>query len=249
METISTWIVFQFISLVLVMAGLAVLATRVAGRANAEIPFTATRWTVGALVVISLWLGITFMLAEQHVLSNFSRMPSPFMIVLFASTAFTVILSAVSPWGKRIANGFSFQALFGFQAFRILVETLLMILHKAGVAPIQLTFEGRNFDILTGVLALTVLIFFNQNHISKTIYAILNLIGLSLVLNVVLVGFLSLPTPFRIFADDNTWITQAPFIWLPTFLVQVALSGHILSFRKLMVERETKPVMGLAKAR
>lgn len=248
METISNWLVIQFSAVVLVVAGCVVLATRLAGRGDLEPVVASRRWTVGAMIVVALWLGIPLMLAKQNVLNNFTRMPSPFMLILLASTVVTIILSAASPWGKRIANGFSFQALFGFQVFRILVETLLVIFHRAGVAPIQLTFEGRNFDIVTGVLALTVLIFFTSDRISKSMYAVLNLIGLGLLLNVVLVGFFSLPTLFRIFAGDNTWITQAPFIWLPTFLVQVALSGHILSFRKLLMERETNPVVAPAEA-
>jgi len=242
MTTVSNWIVIQFVSVVFLAAGLAVLATRFAGHADNEPSSTTRRWTMGAIVVLVLWLGISFVVAQQGMLTDFSHTPSPFMKLLFASTLGTVILSAASPWGKRLAKGIPYQVLFGFQGFRILVEALLMILHKAGIVPVQMTFEGRNWDMITGILALAVLVLFKENQISKGMYALLNLIGLGLVLNVVIVGFLSLPTPFQVFMGDNTWITHAPFVWLPTFLVQVAISGHILSFRKLLMEREPRLV-------
>ncbi len=248
MTTVSDSIVIQFLAVVFLVAELALLATRLAGRVDNEPASTSRRWTMGAMVVLALWLGIPFVLAKQNLLSDFSTMPAPFLKLMFVSTFVTVILSAVSPWGKRLAKGLPYQVLFGFQTFRVFVEALLVILHKAGVAPIQMTFEGRNFDIVTGVLALAVLIFFHEQQISKTTYAILNLLGLGLVLNVVIVGMLSLPTTFQVFHGDNTWVTHAPFIWLPAFLVQVAISGHILSFRKLLMERESKVNLELAEA-
>jgi len=244
----TNWINFQFVSVVFLMAGLVILATRWGGRMDNEPASTSRRWTIGASVVVGLYLSISFVLAQRGTLTDFSRMPSPFMKLLLASTLINVILSAVSPWGKRMAKGFSLQVLFGIQVFRIMVEALLMILHKTGIAPIQMTYEGRNLDIFTGMLALVVLIFFKKDQISNTVYAIFNILGLGLLLNVVMVGFLSLPTSFQVFSGDNTWITHAPFVWLPVFLVQVALSGHILSFRKLFTERKINPILDLAKA-
>jgi len=248
METNLNWTVIQFVSLVFLMAGLTLLATRLAGRVDNEPASTTRRWTIGAMVMLVLWLGIPFVLAKQDLLNDFSKTPPPFLKVMFAWAFLTVILSTVSPWGKRIAKGLSFRALFGFQAFRILVEALLFLFHKAGIAPIQITVEGRNFDVVTGVLGLVVLIFISGQQTSKITYAILNLIGLGLVLNVLTVGMLSLPTSFQVFTGDNTWITRAPFIWLPTFIVPLAVSGHILSFRKLLMEREANPLRKLAEA-
>lgn len=244
----TNWISFQFISIVFLMAGLMILATRWAGRLEDEPASTSRRWTVGASVVIGLYLGVGFVLAQGGTLTDFSHMPSPFMKLLFTGTMINVMLSAVSPWGKRMVKGFSLQALFGFQVFRILVEALLMVLYKSGIAPIQMTVEGRNLDIITGLLALAVLILVKRDQLSKIAYAILNFLGLGLLLNVVIVGFLSLPTPFQVFTGDNTWITRAPFVWLPVFLVQIALSGHILSFRKLLMERKAIPLPKLAQA-
>jgi len=249
MSTLSTFNLFFFVVLVFTMAGLTVLAIGWAGRVDNEHLSTTRRWVFFTSVGLVLWLGVPFILAKTGILADFSNLPSPFMKILIAFTVMAVMLSAVSPLGKRLAKGLSLHTLFGFQAFRVLIEILLMLLHKEGLAPIQMTVEGRNWDLVTGLLALSVLIFFRNKSLSKSTYAVLNLIGLGLVINVVAIGFLSLPTPLQVFAGDNTWITQAPFVWLPAFLVQIALSGHILSFRKLIIERKTMPFMEFAKAR
>ena len=99
-STISNWIVLQFVSVVFLMAGLAVHATRWAGRVDNEPSATSRRWTVGAAVVIGLYLSISFILAKRGILTDFSHTPSPLMKLLIAITVVNVILSAVSPWGN-----------------------------------------------------------------------------------------------------------------------------------------------------
>ena len=49
------------------------------------------------------------------------------------------------------------------------------------------------------------------------------------------IAVLSTPVPFRRFLDDppNLLPSLFPYVWLPTFLVQVALAGHVLVFRRL----------------
>ena len=46
---------------------------------------------------------------------------------------------------------------------------------------------------------------------------------------------LSFPGPLRVFRDGvaNAIVADAPFIWLPTFLVPVAAASHLLSLRAL----------------
>jgi hypothetical protein len=35
----------------------------------------------------------------------------------------------------------------------------------------------------------------------------------------------------------NTWVFYFPYVWLPTILVQAALFGHVVIFRRLLAER------------
>ena len=249
MFTLSTFTVLLFVTLVFGMAGLTVLAIGRAGSVDNEPLSTTRRRTIITCVGLVFWLGIPFTLAKKGILADFSHMPSPFMKMLFAFTFLTVMLSAVSPLGERLAKGFSLHALFGFQVFRVMIEILLMLFHKQGLAPVQMTIEGRNWDLITGLLALVMVAFFKNKPLSKSTYTFLNLIGLGFVINVVAVGFLSLPTPFQVFPGDNTWITTASFVWLPTFLVELAIAGHVISFRKILIDRKAIHQMEITKAK
>ena len=60
-----------------------------------------------------------------------------------------------------------------------------------------------------------------------------NALGLALLATIVAVAFLSTPSPLRVFANEpaNTIVAAFPYVWLPAFLVQGALFGHLLVFR------------------
>ena len=62
------------------------------------------------------------------------------------------------------------------------------------------------------------------------------LAGLALLLNIVGVAMLSVPGPLRVFMNEpaNTIIAEWPFVWLPAFVVPVALWSHLLSLRQLV---------------
>jgi hypothetical protein len=53
----------------------------------------------------------------------------------------------------------------------------------------------------------------------------------------VIVGLaiVSTPSPFGYFEPQNLIVAFYPWVWLPTFLVQIALLSHLLLFRKLMI--------------
>lgn len=120
------------------------------------------------------------------------------------------------------------------------------MLHRAyegGVIGAQMTWSGRNFDILTGVSALVLGAWLAGRGESGTATRILiwvwNIAGFALLVNIIVVAVLSMPT--RILAFDgppNSWVATFPFVWLPTVMVTGALFGHILVFRRLMLGQE-----------
>lgn len=237
MSVLSTLNLVLFVGLVLLMMALTLLAVHRAGSLNHEPSATSRRWTIGTGIALTLWLVLTFILAQKGIASDFSSFPSPFMKLIIGFTLFNILLTAVLPFGKRLASGLPLYTLFGFQAYRLIIEVLLVLFHKQGLAPIQVTLEGRNWDAITGILALGVLLFFKNKPPSRGAYLVFNLIGMALVLNVVTISVLSLPVPMQAFTESNLWVTQAPYIWLPAFLVELAIAGHILSFRKLWMEQ------------
>jgi len=99
---------------------------------------------------------------------------------------------------------------------------------------VQMSYAGQNFDIVTGTLAIPVALLAAFNRAPLALIRVWNLLGLALLLNVVIVAIASLPV-FAAFGPDrlNTWVADAPFVWLPGVLVPAALFGHVLTFRRL----------------
>ncbi len=127
----------------------------------------------------------------------------------------------------------------GFHASPLPLE---IILHRLGIEnaiPPQMTYDGMNFDIVSGVTAIAVALWAATGSLPRVVLFAWNLLGLALLANIVTVAILSTPVPFRVFLNEpaNTIITTAPFIWLPTVLVQLAWMGHILVFRRLRAPR------------
>ena len=151
-----------------------------------------------------------------------------------------VVLSRL---GSRLATGVGLGAVVGLQAFRIPVELLLHRLYAEGEVPIQMTYSGRNFDMVSGVSGLVLGIWLLRGrHVPRGVVLAWNVLGLALLVNIVGIAILSAPGPFRQFTEGpaNVLPSTFPYIWLPSFLVQVALGSHLLVFRQLWVQREVR---------
>jgi hypothetical protein len=187
-----------------------------------------------ALVYATVALGLSGLLAAGGALRDFSALPPPFLR-LFVPLSIVTGALALSPFGARLVKTLPLWGLVGFQTFRVLVELLLWRLHHSGVVPVQMTFEGDNFDLLTGLSAAVVAWLLARGRTSARVVWVWNALGLGLLLNVVAIAMLSMPTPLRVFASQNTIVAELPFVWIPCVMVQAALFGHILVFRSLRV--------------
>src|SRR4029079_10564333 len=128
---------------------------------------------------------------------------------------------AFSSVGAKLVSGVSMSALVGFQAFRIPVELILHRLYTEGVIPVQMTYAGRNFDIVSGLTAVAVALWLRSGRRSRALLPGWNLLGLALLANIVAVAVLSTPAPFRVFMNEpaNRLPSMFPYVGLPTFLV------------------------------
>ena len=182
-----------------------------------------------------LWFVLPSALGASGLLSDFSGVPPRMFFVLFAvlgaSVAFTF-----SPWGSAVCQRFSMAALIGFHAFRFLPESLLLVAFWEGLAPIQMTLEGRNWDVLSAVLALAVYLVWRQAGVPRWAAIAWSVSALGLLVNIVGTAILSMPTPFRQFHNEpaNTFVATFPYILLPAVHVTAALAGHLLVIRKLL---------------
>jgi hypothetical protein len=107
-------------------------------------------------------------------------------------------------------------------------------MYERGVMPVQMSYSGRNFDIVTGVTATAVAWLVWSGRAGHRLVLAWNVVGSLLLFNVVTVAILGTPR-FQYFGPDqlNVWVMQPPFVWLPAVMVLAALSGHLIIFRAL----------------
>jgi len=122
----------------------------------------------------------------------------------------------------------------------VLVELVLywLFIHKA--VPQVITFEGSNFDVLSGITAPLIYYFgFVKNKLPNAVILVWNFICLSLLINVVYHAVLSVPTPLQQFGFEqpNIAITYFPFVLLPAFLVPLVLFAHMVVITRLTGKR------------
>jgi hypothetical protein len=184
--------------------------------------------------VIATWLVFSAVLAGSGWVGEFDARP-PHFFLFVAPTLVATIALAFSPLVTRLLPRIGWAGLVGFQVFRVPVEWVLFELHRDGMAPVQMTFEGWNFDVLTGLSAPIAAWLAARGAIGRRGLLAWNCAGLALLANIVTIAVLSTPTPLRAFWNEpaNTFVAHWPWVWLPGFLVPAALCGHLVAFRKL----------------
>lgn len=183
------------------------------------------------------WLILLGILSIRGFFSEFTRLPPRLAFALLIPLP-VVLLFARSKAGKQFLHHVQPQWLIYLQSFRILVEAALWWLVHKGALPVQMSFEGRNFDILTGLMAIPVGYYcFVKKSWPPVVVLLYNIAGLVLLVNIVTISTLSMPTPLRAFHNqpDSSLITRFPFIYLPGLLVPLAYTLHILSIRQWRV--------------
>lgn len=224
-----------FVALPLAVGVLVVWGTWWAWRGDG--PGAARRAANLAGLATAAWLAVTWQVAASGVLRQWDRTPPPFVMLMVVVGALAVLLAA-TPYGGRLARVVPLAALVAVQAFRLPLELAMHAMAERSVMPEQMSYTGRNFDILTGITALVVAPLAARGVGGRWLVAAWNVLGLGLLVNVVVVAVLSTPM-FRAFGDDalNTWVADPPFVWLPAVLVLAAFAGHLVVFRALGARR------------
>lgn len=184
------------------------------------------------------WLLIISGVALTGFFSNFSLPPRLFLVLI---AGFTIMLSLT--FSKKVTALLAVippSWLISIQFFRVPVELMLWLLFVEGIAPEQMTFEGRNWDILVGITAPIFGYFcFKQGGWGRKVAIWWNIGGLALLCNILVVAILSFPTPFRVFMNEpaNTMVATFPMILLPAVLVTIAYGMHFFSLRQLIIHK------------
>ena len=160
----------------------------------------------------------------------------PRFLLLVGPPLLLILVLFLSAAGKRFTGRLDARWLTYLHVVRIPVEIVLLALYLHGQVPQLITFEGRNFDVLSGLSAPLVAYYGYQRPVlGKTFLVIWNVVCLLLLLNVVVTAVLSAPFRFQQFAFDqpNRAILCFPFLLLPGCIVPLVLYAHLATLRQL----------------
>jgi len=194
------------------------------------------RLALGSLGVFA----VTGAAAVSGWLQRMDLLPPPMaLIIAFAFGAPFVL--GLSRFGRTSAAAIPLVALVALQSFRLPLELVMHRAGELGIMPRELSYSGYNFDIVTGAGALVLaLVMASGRAVPRGVLWVWNVWGCLCLAVIAIVAVASSPL-LRLFGEGahvNTWVLFAPYIWLPTVLVPVALFGHIVFTRALLLGRD-----------
>ena len=193
---------------------------------NARIPIT----------ILLIWLIIQSLIASTGFYTVTDTLP-PRMMALLAPPMLCIAILFISAKGRKFIDTLNTEWLNWLHTVRVPVEICLLLLFNAGLVPKLMTFEGINFDIISGLSAPLVVYYgYRRKTWSRNILLTWNIICLALLFNIAYHGILSVPTPFQRFGFEqpNIGLTYFPYILLPGFIVPAVLFAHLVSIRQLI---------------
>jgi len=201
--------------------------------------YKATNNSKSFLTTIIIWIIFQTVVSLTGFYKIANTIPPRFALLIMPPLIMTIVRFNTKR-GKHFIDNLDIKVLTLFNIIRIPVELVLywLFIHKE--IPELMTFEGRNFDIFSGISSPIIYYFgFVKKKLNKSILLVWNFICLALLLNIAFNAILSLPSAFQQFAFDqpNIAILQFPFVFLPSVLVPLVLFSHLASIRQLLFNK------------
>lgn len=227
MENVPTYVSIVFILTTFLTVGIFLYASKRGA-------FSSTTTKVLSFV-FPFWLVLQAVLALGSFYLKIDSMPPRLLLFGILPALLTVITLFIFA-RKDFISRLPLKTLTVLHIIRIPVEITLLWLFQSGQVPQLMTFEGRNFDVLSGITApLVYWLAFRGGKTNRPLLIVWNLAALGLLFNIVINAVLSFPFPTQQFAFDqpNRALLYFPFIWLPSVVVPVVLFCHLASLYKL----------------
>lgn len=202
--------------------------------------YRASRRSATVLYIILAWIAVQTIIGLTGFYTNTNVLPPRFLLLTIPPFAL-VILLFVFKKGRRFIDSLDIRQLTLLHMIRIPIEVVLLFLFLNKAIPKIMTFEGQNFDIVSGLLSPLVYYFvFVKRRWGNKVLLVYNVVCLALLINIVVTAILALPYPTQRIAFDqpNIGLLYFPFILLPAVVVPLVLLSHLASIR-LLVSRSS----------
>ena len=180
------------------------------------------------------WIVIQAILALNGFFQKFDVLPP--RTFAFGPLPFFILTIGYLIFCRKFLADLPLTVLTWIHVIRIPVECVLLWLYQNGLVPVDMTFEGRNFDILSGLSApIIYFVAFRNGQVNRKLLIVWNIVALALLANIVTIAVLAFPSRFAIFGLDqpNVGVTYFPFIWLPSVIVPIVFFCHVVSLQRL----------------
>lgn len=188
------------------------------------------------LTLLCIWLFFISLVTFQDYFLDFDSRPP--RLILFVLINFVVItLLFLIRRSRNFIGRMPITTLTHIHIIRVPIEMVLWWLFLGGVVPEAITFEGVNYDILTGITAPFAAIFLvGLRSKSKFAAIVWNIATIGLLVNVVIRAILATPYFYdpKLFEQPNIAVFYFPFIYLPLFVVPTVLFAHLASLYQLI---------------
>lgn len=204
--------------------------------------YKATTNSKTTIIILLTWLALQTFIGLSGFYTVTNTFPPRFLLLVLPPLLFIIGLFTTSK-GRQYVDSLDTKTLIVLHTIRIPVEIVLFWLFVNKTVPELMTFEGRNFDIISGLTAPIIFYFgFIKKQLDRKIILIWNFICLGLLINIVVNAILSAPFPFQKFAFDqpNIAVLYFPFNWLPSCVVPLVLLSHLATIRHLINEGRKK---------
>lgn len=189
------------------------------------------------LILLS-WIALQGVLSYLTFFQQDLDMFPPRLAYVLTPNIIMTIYVFFSEKGKQFVDGLHIPSLVLLSFVRIPVEIVLYRLYIKHAIPELMTFSGRNFDILAGLTAPIIyyLCFVRKIGTRKLLLA-WNFISAGLLMFIIFNAVFSVPSPFRLFGDNqpNIGLLFFPFTWLAAFVAPIVLFSHFVIFRRILV--------------
>ncbi|WP_460473023.1 hypothetical protein [Emticicia fontis] len=195
----------------------------------------SSKYTTRIFIIATVWLIIQTLLGVRGFYTNTQSMPPKFLLAIAPPLVLIITLFATKS-GRHFIDGLNIKTLTIIHIVRIPVELVLFWLFLHKTIPQIMTFEGQNFDIISGITAPIVYYLYVKDYIGTGILLVWNFICLVLLINIVSTAILSAPFPFQqlAFEQPNIAVLYFPFNWLPACIVPIVLFSHLVAIRGLL---------------
>ena len=207
--------------------------------------FKASTTSRKFLFIAVTWALLQSVLAIKGVFLDTFSLPPRIMALGVAPPLLLIILLFNTTKGKAFIDALHLKTLTWFHSIRIAVEIVLVLLFHQGLISVYMTFEGANFDILSGITAPAIAYFaFRNAEPNRNLLLAWNIFCLLLLLIIIFISALAVPSPFQKISPDqpNIAILYFPFNLLPSVVVPLVFFAHLVAIRRLTQNQKRGPL-------